>query len=489
LNVVTSTATGTFALTGIAIDQGSGDAVQGATVSLSRSGSTLGSVTTGADGGFAFSNMPPPVAPATVTLNVTSPSLGSYTLTNVASAADQTYQVTVFLDGTAQNWNDATSDNGVRASFTESTSSATSWRYPSNKYIPPSIRVAQYKLDSGCGPQRDSQGNAFYLGTHRFRWRYYVLHVLAGEIKGNGWPGGYVGQEATKTNAAAIQSYAWYRRLRSKLAPPYSGTAGANTAYDITNTTYSQCFVTGTVNTGVVSPPRTAWSKWLSDVLATRITDGTTPGTILNSEYRGANPTHPCSSTVCDFYFNVACHPNQSPPFTDPYFGAFATTASPDPVSENRFRMSQLGAKAAEDRCGLNTETTGFLFDGWTSITNYYYQLLGSVALGYVPPRPNTHTFTTNAQNHTITFSFSSKVGTSPVQVAWRYNLVRYGDGSYVSVCCSTTAPRSADDPVQTSLTYLPPSGTCYKYKVRASNPNGYSQFVDFNSGNVICRP
>jgi len=75
------------------------------------------------------------------------------------------------------------------------------------------------------------------------------------------------------------------------------------------------------------------------------------------------------------------------------------------------------------------------------------------VALGYAPPRPNTHTLTTNAQDHTITFSFSSNVGTSPVQVAWRYNLVRYGDGSYVSVCCSTKAPRSADDPVQTSFT------------------------------------
>jgi len=223
--------------------------------------------------------------------------------------------------------------------------------------------------------------------------------------------------------------------------------------------------------------------------LATRITDGTTPGTILNTEYRGANPTHPCTSTVCDFYFNVACRPNQSPPFIDPYFGAFATTASPEPVSQNKFRMSQLGAKAAEDRCGLNVETTGFVSDSWTSIVNYYYKLLGSVTPGYVPPRPNTHTFTTNPQAHTITFSFSSKLGTSPVQVAWRYNLVRYGDGSFVSVCCSPKAPRSVDDPVQTSFTYLPPIGTCFKYKVRASNPNGFSQFVDFNSGNVICRP
>lgn len=489
LQVVTSTAAGTFALTGIVVNENTSDPVQGATVCLTNGTGTLGTITTSADGGFAFMNMPSPVAPDSLTLAVTSSGLGSYTLTNVSSDPDEMYQVTAYLDGSAQIWNDATRLIGPASAFTESTMSATNWKYPSNKYIPPSIRVAQYKLNSDCGPQRDAQGNAIYLGTHRFRWRYYILRVAAGEIKGSGWPGGYFKQEATKANMAAIQGYAWYRRHNSLLGPPYSGTGGASTAYDITNTNYSQCFVTGTVNTGVnsVPTPRNQWSKWIPDILATRITDGTSPGSIINAQYRGANPTHPCTPSDCDFYYSLTCQPNQNPPFLDPYFGAFATTPSPDPVRDDKTRFSQLGAKGAEERCGQNNETTGFLYDSWTGIVNYYYQLIGSVASGFPPPRPNNKSATVNSTTHSITFTFSSTVGTSPVQVAWRYNLVRYGDGSYVSLCCSTKATQSADDPVRTSFSYTPPNRGCYKYKVRASNPNGYSQFVDFNGGAQIC--
>jgi hypothetical protein len=481
LQVVDSTSSGSFALTGVVVDANTGNPVTGATATLSRTAGTLSTYSTGASGGFAFIDMPTPSGTDSIKLVVSAPGYGSYTLTNVSSDPDQTYQASVLLDATAQTWDDATLHNGdATGAFTQNASTSTvPGRYQSNRHVPPNIRVAQYRLDRNCAPARDGAGNATYLGTRKFQWRYYVLHVVDGEIKGRGWPGGYFDREATKSVMSGIQNFAWYYRLRSRLGPPYSGAAGANTPYDLTNTTFSQCFVTGTVNTGTRVTLRPQWRTWVNDVLPTRVTDETLPGTIVFTEYRGADSSHPCfSSGPCDYYFNVTC---TTAPFRDPYFGPYSGAGA------NHNRMSQLGAKGAEERCGLTADGSGYLADDWVRIVDYYYRDIGGVTAGVIPPRPNVTTVAKDATLHTLKFTFSSNVGNS--QVAWRYDVVATNSSGSKKLCCKTKS--SPTGSVQTTFTWSPDA--CYTYKVRATNPVGKSQYVNFKdpvSGSLsICRP
>ncbi len=48
--------------------------------------------------------------------------------------------------------------------------------------------------------------------VRRYPWSFYVLHTIAGEIKGRGFPGGAFDVAATRAVMAAVQNFAWYHR-------------------------------------------------------------------------------------------------------------------------------------------------------------------------------------------------------------------------------------------------------------------------------------
>lgn len=98
LKVVTSTAPGTSALTGIVQDDATGEPIVGATVTM-RCQIFRTIVTTTSDSGGAFAFIDLPVN--TYTLTVTAPGYGSFSLFGNYEA-DSQYQVTVALTLTAQ---------------------------------------------------------------------------------------------------------------------------------------------------------------------------------------------------------------------------------------------------------------------------------------------------------------------------------------------------------------------------------------------------
>ena len=268
LSVISSTAAGTFALTGVVFDDSTTAAVTGANVYLidpfplchraeSTSPShlepagpgdcgtarTVASTTTDSQGAFAFINMPP--APY-LHLRVDGSGFGTYQLLNGRYLEDETYVSTIELGPTAQTFD----ESGTKADSTLSAATAGSG-YDSNGRVPPTLLVAQYPQASDC-----SVGGSLRT-VRRFPWRFYVLHTMSGEIFGTAFPGGAFKIEAAKAIAQAIQSYAWYHRVR-----------GGNAAggADVDNTTQFQCFKPH-------RPVRRSWRTWVGDILDERIAD------------------------------------------------------------------------------------------------------------------------------------------------------------------------------------------------------------------------
>ena len=122
LNVTTSTAPGTTALTGIVQGDPEDGAIVGATVAmtyyscLSCNGQTT-TTSTDSDGAFAFIDLATSSdAGASYTLNVQADQYGEYTIVNDAYAADETYQLTVALTESAQSYDAAArEDEGLTA--------------------------------------------------------------------------------------------------------------------------------------------------------------------------------------------------------------------------------------------------------------------------------------------------------------------------------------------------------------------------------------
>jgi hypothetical protein len=289
LHVISSTATGTFALTGVVLDQAGGTPVSGATVTLSNvcSGCSDLSATTNATGAFAFINVPASTPP---TLAVAAGGFGSYTVSNFGASPDEQYATTVGLTTAAQSYDDSTQP----ADGTATAASASSG-YASDGRVPPFITVAEFPQAIDCSAQSSS-----YV-TRRYSWRFYVLHTMQGEIGADFGPanGGFFHQQASKAVAAAIQNYAWYARQHSNAA------GGA----DIDNTTRYQCFMPHKI-------VRQAFHTWLEDVLDERI--ATSSNTIQQTFYKA---------------------------------GGYSCAESAYPANGND--LSQFGAKARDETCGV----------------------------------------------------------------------------------------------------------------------------------------
>jgi hypothetical protein len=248
LQVVSSSSSGTFALTGSVLSQTNGSAVASATVTLTCS--TCSSVTTSTDaaGTFAFINM----SPGAYSFTVSASGYGSYQLINDTYSGDQQYAISAELNSSNQQYDES------QAPADPQNLTGTNTGYQSQRRVPPSIRVALIPEDTQCNPTA-----AYVAGDTilNYWWKFYILHVVGPEI-------GYQDNEAeTKAFMSWAQNYAWYTKIHLRTTDPY----------DVDETTNYQCF-------HPEAKVLRVWKTWLDEVLANRIANP--DGTIQETPYR-----------------------------------------------------------------------------------------------------------------------------------------------------------------------------------------------------------
>jgi hypothetical protein len=288
LDVVSSTAAGTYALTGVVLDQAATSPVSGATVSMSCGTCATVTTTTNSSGAFAFIDVPIGPSPQ---ITVTASGYGLYSVANYDPAPDDQYETTVDLTSAAQAYD----DSGSIGDATDSVAAGGSG-YDSNYRVPPFVTVGIFPQTPTCANANPSSAPSVV----RYSWRFYVLHTLQGEIGGDfgSAQDGFFHEQGAKAVAAAVQNYAWYWRQHRP----------SGRAYDLDNTTSYQCFLPHAL-------VRRAFHGWLDDVLDDRIANS--DGTIQQTFYKA---------------------------------GHYLCTDSSYPANGND--LSQLGAKARDEQCG-----------------------------------------------------------------------------------------------------------------------------------------
>lgn len=249
--------------------------------------------------------------------------------------ANETYVASIELDSTNQSYDESsTVGDSTLASMTGGTGG-----YGSQQRVPPSINVALYPLNENCARKSDTR-----RAIKNFSWKFYVLRTAASEISAAwnmvGW----------KSNAAAIQNYAW----RIKQDGAKSGIGGA----EIENTTNHQCFKPW-------KKVPTKWKNWLADPVDERIANSSDD--IQLTEYRA---------------------------------GTYSCQESAYPADGNK--LSQLGSKARSE----STTTSCGGDEAWRAIVQYYYT--GTVKSGSAPKVPDI-SFT--RPSGAIKFEFSATGG------------------------------------------------------------------------------
>jgi carboxypeptidase family protein len=429
LNVVSSTASGTTALTGYVEDDNSGSPVPGASVSMSyRPCPTCDPVTTSttsdAAGSYAFLNMP---APQIYTLTIAAMGFGTYMITNDSYAADETYEQTAALTASSQTY-DATPEDTPDSGLTPDVSPpGTAY---SQRRVPPSIIVQMYRLwphNSGhtyCTRVDPSESPP----NRNWSLPFYVLHVTNSEI-------GFFGPNQTLTQAfmSAVQNFAWFHKT---LAGPFDVT-------DAADIYAGQCFQ------AKEKIPRARYYAWLALLRAVsknRIVDGS--GNLRETPHRSGK---------------------------DPGF----CNAPPDVWAAHGGTASQYGMLAHS----LPTEPGGNAhcpITDWKTLALYYYPTNWSVVSGKRPPPPTT-SFTRDS-NTSITFHYHSLVYGR--NVAWSFALQRKLTDGWHTFKRTKWVP--ADRAVRDYYTLSGLPATCVKYRVFAANPVDGSLPSSFNGGVAI---
>jgi len=426
LNVVSSTAPGTTALTGFIEDDNNSSPVSGATVMLSYTpcqGCTPISTSTTSDGAgsYAFLNMP---APFTYTLTIAAMTFGSYTVTNDSYAANETYEHTAVLTTSPQTY-DATNEDAPDSGLAPDLSlPGTAY---SQRRVPPAILVQMYDLwphNSGhtyCTPKDPTP-----VRVRNYALPFYVVHVTNSEI-------GFFGPNQTNTQAmmSIIQNFAWFHK-----------TKGGN--YDVVNAANlyaGQCFQPKE------KIPRARYNAWLAlsrAIAKFRVIDGS--GNLRETPYRSGKAPGFC---------------------TDPFWPAHGGTAS------------QYGIRAHS----LPTEPGGTnhcQITDWKTLALYYYPTSWSIVSIKRPPPPVT-SFTRDSSS-SITFHFHSRVYGK--NVAWSFKLQRKLADGWHTFKTTRWVPQDHAVREYYTLANLPP--TCVRYRVTANNPFGGSLPARFNGGNPI---
>jgi hypothetical protein len=266
IQVVNTTAPGTAALTGVALNEDAARApVVGATVTLTDSLNNTTTTTTDSQGGFAFMDMPAD----TYTLTISSPPLGTYQLTNDTYAPDTTSEFTALVTTQPQSYD----QSQMPQDSTTVTPPPTRF-YPSHSRIPPTIKVADVKPDSLCAATISDTGAAIKT----YDWKFYILTVAQNEVGGEGY-----NADAFKAFAVTASTYAWFWKMYPRSYLP----SGADTD----NSTHFQCFRPKRIT-------NPAWYGWINEALKYRIVNpATKPSSIYDAEYKaglGGNPS--CSN-------------------------------------------------------------------------------------------------------------------------------------------------------------------------------------------------
>jgi hypothetical protein len=235
LQVYTSTASGTSALTGVVT--GNSGVLPGATVTLQESaGGPATTVSSDANGGFAFANIPVSSSGTAYTLTVSAAGYGTYTVTNDTYLPDETYTTTVEMAGSAQSYDES---QQISQGSQATSASGDLPPYASHLSPPPTIKVEMYdNSGDNCTP-----ANSNPPAVRQYPFQFYSLHVTASEIYSD-WP-----ENTVKANMLAETNFAWYY-MRNPAGPNYN----------ITNTSLFQCFKPG-------KKYPTKWAGWLDDVL------------------------------------------------------------------------------------------------------------------------------------------------------------------------------------------------------------------------------
>jgi hypothetical protein len=457
LEVVSSTADETSAWTGIAVEADDGDPVSGASVSLVR-GSETTTTTTDSDGAYAFINMPS----GSYRLDITSPSYGTFTVDGVTLEPDELYQETAGLMADAQ-WLDLSGWSGTTAPSSSSTVSATD-TWPSNQRPPPTVRVALYWKTLANGRKAYSCENptapgatSTHAGNKTYPWRYYVLRTMRQEIGPSHWPGGPdFPPVAAKAVAQAIHSYGWYWTVNRRPGLP----SGA----DLNNTVQFQCFIPGL-------PVPFGWHVLANDAMRYRVVNTADKKLVRPTFHLGDENC--VSQTNCPRYESVSC---TSPGFADSSYPPSSVVIELGTPAV----LSQLGAKAAVERCGVTD---------WTSIVDYYYRARGEYAGGLVregraedvPPPPKA---TAVAGFAYIDFSFPSEHKATGKDMGWHYNIEKWSPTGWRWIKQVHFDWRTRIIPT-TWRRWV--SGECASYRVKAWNPYGWSAYTYFNGGAQIC--
>lgn len=473
LSVVATTASGTFALTGVVVDEATGVPISGATVRLEsdppNTSATIITVTTNPAGAFAFINVP---ASTTNDLLVSAVGRAAYEIANSTYDVNETYAITAVPGAEAKYFDDAKIETVDRtlAAVPEVPD------YKSETRIPPMITVGVHQNLTSKGWEDSCSASVAYHYTAVYGYRFYVLHTVWGEIKGSYWPawnatlgtfqtGPFKGA-ALSANAEVASTFGWYRRVHD---------IDPNAGREVENTFDYQCFLP---HARVPS----SWHAAVEAALKQRIAGPKTAdvgypyGRIINSQFRG-DPNNDCRNgintlTTCGSYFQVSCTLN-SGTFTDPNW----------PNNDSVF--SQLGSKKAAEYCGAS----------WPTIVNYFYRnailetngqvlrRLATVKVGLVPTPP-----TISCNNSTagrISFHFASTQ--NHVQVGWTYVLEHKLPGGAWRVLVRTgfnwRLPRDQRD---VTKDYIFNTTTSQSYRVYATNPVGSSAIVYYNNGNAF---
>lgn len=238
LYVVSSSAQGTAALTGVVQDEATGDPITSATVRLGCPGDAPEIITdTNAGGGFAFINI---ATGACYTLTVSVPGYGTFQSINATYGADEQYEITVELNATAQ-----LEDESVTTAAVSQTQAGTeSAPIGAHTRVPPAIRVGKVVRNTDCTYSYTPDP----LPVVNYKWDFYVLHVLRPEVGGLGY-----NQAAMRGFEGMVQNYGWYHKL-------------VGGVFDVDWSARYQCF-----------KPRArvarTWRTWLGDVLDERVAD------------------------------------------------------------------------------------------------------------------------------------------------------------------------------------------------------------------------
>jgi hypothetical protein len=477
IDVVHSTAPGTFALTGVVIDQATGESVPGASAIIH--GTTFSppceepcipisrpfavSTTSDSKGAFAFIHMPNAYG-GQLHLTVNKQNYGTYTLENVSAVElNNAHVVTVALSSEAQmfdagaprdeNPERISADDGAPVESTTSfTQAANSPSYPSIRGYrsqtrpPPVISVWMYPIPRGvrCPIKQTNPDGSHKGGVWVAPWRQYLLATMAGEIGGTFPPSvgrPTFGPVASAAVGEAIHSFAWWYRQR----PNQAEQPGA----DISNTFQQhQC-------TNPALPLDSDWNRLLTSRIHNhRIARDGDPGSVYKAKYVDGRFECPDDSSISE-------------------------------PSENR--LGQKSTKAWEENCGRNNFDTNV---DWQFLVNRWYSV-ASVRDSLKPIVPKTRFFHIPGG---IWFEFHSIVGNR--NVAWKYFLERSETGNpntWRQFKVVGFENRLKD--VRQEYKHFPGDGRCWFYRVRAWNPVGAqpesaakTDAGQFNNGNCIRR-